>query len=94
MRIMDIGQKGFIELQDGRILKVVHADEEKAICMKPGEIKKHCFYVRSITLKPEIVAGMEEFALRVLKGGENANMQETAVLPKILEILSSIKHTG
>lgn len=91
---MDIGQKGFIELQDGEILKVVHADEEKVICMKSGGTKKHCFYVRSITLKPEIVAEMEEFAIRVLKGGENVNIQEVAALPKILEILSGIKYTG
>ncbi len=35
-------------------------------------------------MKEEIVKAMEEFALRVLAGGENVTAQETAILPEIL----------
>lgn len=38
-------------------------------------------------MKKEIISKMEEFAIRVLEGGENVNMQETAILPEVLKIL-------
>ncbi|WP_302626773.1 hypothetical protein [uncultured Eubacterium sp.] len=39
---------------------------------------------------PEIIVNaMEEFALRVLKGGANVTPQETAILPEILEKIKS-----
>lgn len=38
-------------------------------------------------MKKEIIDQMEEFATRVLKGGENVNMEEIAILPEVLKIL-------
>ena len=43
-------------------------------------------------VKKEIIEAMEEFALRVLSSRENENMQEVAILPKILEILERVGH--
>ena len=38
-------------------------------------------------MKKEIVNKMEEFAIRVLEGGDGVNAQETAILPEVLDIL-------
>ena len=35
-----------------------------------------------------VVMAMEEFAIRVLKGGENVHPQEIAILPEILKLLA------
>lgn len=43
-------------------------------------------------MKREIIEEMEKFASRVLKGGDNVNMQETAILPQVLEILERNGH--
>ena len=34
-----------------------------------------------------LIIEMEEFAMRVLKGGENVTPQETAILPEILKMI-------
>ncbi len=41
-------------------------------------------------MKEELVKEMNDFAIRVLKGGENAHPQEIAILPQILEILERL----
>lgn len=38
-------------------------------------------------MKKEIVSQIEEFVIRVMKGGEKVHPQETAILPKMLKIL-------
>ena len=35
-----------------------------------------------------VVMAMEEYAIRVLKGGENVHPQEIAILPEILKLLA------
>lgn len=150
-------EKGdFIYLDEGPVLEVVYADEEKAVCLNLernrmrivcgiySEITENgCSYTgestvisneeedykdslwikkgnkpniegmfrwppirlnktynfkkkdeKPIELKQEIIEEMERFSVKVLKGGESVNMQETAILPKILEILSGKVITG
>lgn len=41
-----------------------------------------------------LIIEMEEFAMRVLKGGENVTPQETAILPEILKMLESNRQKG
>lgn len=152
-----IFEKGdFIYLDEGTVLEVVYADEEKAVCLNLernrmrsvcgiySEITESgCSYTgestvisneeedykdslwikkgnkpniegmfrwppiklnktynlkkkdeKPIELKQEIIEEMERFSVKVLKGGESVNMQEIAILPKILEILSGKVITG
>lgn len=45
--------------------------------------------------REELINKMDQFAERVLQGGENVTPQETAVLPQILEMLLREKpHAG
>ena len=41
-----------------------------------------------------LIIEMEEFAMRVLKGRENATPQETAILPEILKMIESNRQKG
>lgn len=43
-------------------------------------------------LNQEIIGAMEKFALRVLKGGDDVDAQETAILPQVLETLEKNGH--
>lgn len=45
-------------------------------------------------MKKEVVEEINNFALRVLKGGPEVTMQETAILPEILHILNSLPDEG
>ena len=45
-------------------------------------------------MKKEVIEEINNFALRVLKGGPEVNMQETAILPEILHILNSLPDEG
>lgn len=58
---------------------------EKAVYTEVQEERK---------MKKEVVEEINNFALRVLKGGPEVNMQETAILPEILHILNSLPDEG
>ena len=41
-------------------------------------------------MKKEVIEELNDFVIRVLKGGEEVHPQETAVLPEVLNILKSL----
>lgn len=41
-------------------------------------------------MKKDVIEEMNNFAIRVLKGKEDVQPQETAILPEILKILKSL----
>lgn len=41
-------------------------------------------------VKREVIEEMNNFVIRVLKGGSEVNLQETAILPEILHILETL----
>lgn len=41
-------------------------------------------------MKKEIISETEKFAIRVLRGGNDVNPQETAILPTILRFLDTL----
>lgn len=59
------------------------------------DLKIKFSYEKEDSKAVELIEKMDQFAERVLQGGENVTPQETAVLPQVLEMLLREKqHAG